>query len=154
DLQRLESGRLELRPGPTDSRRLLERAAAAAGEDPRRPISLEVGHGLPPVQADEDRIHQVLANLLSNARKYSPPGGAGVVSAGAADGAVEVAVRDQGLGIPPEVLPRLFESFYRIDSPDRRAIGGTGLGLAICRRIVEAHGGRIWAESEGLGRGS
>jgi signal transduction histidine kinase len=67
---------------------------------------------------------------------------------------VEVTVSDWGLGIPPDALPRLFEKFFRVDNSDRRAIKGTGLGLAICRRIVEAHGGRIWAESAGLGLGS
>jgi len=143
---------------------LLERAVLAAGDDPARPIELDVPADVPPVRADADRIHQVLANLLANARKYSPAGGVVRVSAahhaGGPDespGVVEIAVRDSGLGLPADARPRLFTPFYRVedpDDPDRRAIPGTGLGLAICRQIVEAHKGRIWAASDGPGRGS
>jgi CheY-like chemotaxis protein len=139
---------------PTDARRLVERAVAAAGDDPDRPIRVQIADDLPPVQSDEDRILQVLANLLSNARKYSPQGGIIEVSARVVEESVELAVRDHGLGLPPEALPRLFESFYRVEHADRRAIGGTGLGLAISKKIVEAHGGRIWAEAAGPGQGS
>jgi PAS domain S-box-containing protein len=154
DLQRMESGRQEIAPRPTPLLELLKQCAAAAGEDGARPIELEVGAGLPEVRADADRIQQVVTNLLSNARKYSPAGGSVKVSAREADGQVIVAVQDHGLGLPPEALPHLFEKFYRVDNSDRRSITGTGLGLAISRKIIEAHGGRIWAESDGLGQGS
>src|SRR5207237_3274027 len=107
-----------------------------------------------PVSADADQVLQVLANLLSNARKFSPRGGEVTLTARARPGMVEVSVRDRGLGLPPEAVPRLFEKFYRVDNSDRREIKGTGLGLAICQQIVAAHGGRIWAESDGLGHGS
>jgi len=153
DLQRLECGRQRLQLAP-DLRALIERAAAAAGEDPRRPIRLDLPEHLPPVQADADRLLRVLDNLIANARKYSPAGGEVRLSARQVGGMVEVTVADQGLGIPPEALPRVFQKFYRVDAPDRRGIKGMGLGLAICREIVEAHGGRIWAESEGPGRGT
>jgi CheY-like chemotaxis protein len=106
------------------------------------------------VRADADRIHQVVGNLLSNARKYSPAGGTVDVSAHEASGQVIVTVRDHGLGLPPDAVPHLFEKFFRVDNSDRRSITGTGLGLAISRKIVEAHGGRIWADSDGLGQGS
>jgi signal transduction histidine kinase len=76
------------------------------------------------------------------------------LSARAAESAVEVSVSDEGLGIPPETLPHLFEKFYRIDDQDRRAIPGTGLGLAICKEIIDAHHGTIWAESAGPRRGA
>jgi signal transduction histidine kinase len=84
-----------------------------------RPVVLELLEDPPLVLADADRIQQVLVNLLSNARKYSPAGGEVQVSARAVDNAVEVTVADRGLGIPPEALPRLFEKFYRIDNSDR-----------------------------------
>jgi CheY-like chemotaxis protein len=115
---------------------------------------LDLAADLRAVRADEDRVRQVMANLLSNARKYSPAGGTVRVSAREADGQVIVSVQDDGLGLPPEALPRLFEKFYRVDNTDRRSITGTGLGLAISRKIIDAHGGRIWAESDGLGHGS
>jgi signal transduction histidine kinase/CheY-like chemotaxis protein len=154
DLQRMESGRQEIVPRPTDLAALLEQCALLAGEDPARPVRIELNDGLPLVRADSDRVKQVVTNLLSNARKYSPGGGEIGVSVREAEGQVIVSVQDHGLGIPPEALPRLFEKFYRVDNSDRRSITGTGLGLAISRKIVEAHGGRIWAESAGLGQGS
>ena len=154
DLQRMESGRQEIAPRRLSLAGLLEESVQAAGPDALRPIELEVPEDLPAVRADSERIRQVMANLLSNARKYSPDGGAVEVIASVADGQVIVAVRDHGLGLPPEAVPRLFEKFYRVDNSDRRKITGTGLGLAISRKIIEAHGGRIWAESEGSSGGS
>ena len=154
DLQRLESGRQEIRPVPTALGPLLQRAVQTAGLDPARPIVVELAPELPLVPMDADRILQVLTNLLSNARKYSPAGGEVRVLAREVDGCVEVSVRDQGLGLPAEAMGQLFEKFFRVDNSDRREIAGTGLGLAICRQIVERHGGRIWADSDGLGLGS
>ena len=154
DLQRMESGRQTVVPAPTELTPLLARAAAAMGEDPERPIVVEAPDDLPTVLADPDRMLQVLANLLSNARKYSPSGGDIRLSARRILHAVEVSVEDHGLGIPADAVPKLFNKFYRVDNSDRREIGGTGLGLAICQQIVTAHGGRIRAHSEGVGRGS
>jgi signal transduction histidine kinase/CheY-like chemotaxis protein len=154
DLQRMETGRQEISPRQLDLPDLLSNTVEAAGPDEARPIELDLPDELPAVRADPDRIHQVMSNLLSNARKYSPGGGPIRVSASEDDGQVIVSVRDSGLGMPPEALPRLFEKFFRIDNSDRRSITGTGLGLAISRKIIEAHGGRIWADSEGLGHGS
>ncbi|MBI3967664.1 MAG: GAF domain-containing protein, partial [Chloroflexi bacterium] len=154
NLQRLESGVQQIEPVPTALCPLLERAVVAVGPDPARPIVVDVADDLPPVLIDPDRVYQVLANLLSNARKYSPGGGEVRLTAVPADGEVEVSVQDQGLGIPPEALPQLFRKFYRVDSSDRRSIKGTGLGLAIVKQIVEEHGGRIWVESGGPGQGS
>jgi CheY-like chemotaxis protein len=99
-------------------------------------------------------MFRVITNLLSNARKYSPVGGPIVIGAGQVEGMVEVYVQDQGLGIPAEAISQLFGKFYRVDAPDRDTIKGTGLGLAICKNIVEAHGGRIRARSDGLGTGA
>jgi CheY-like chemotaxis protein len=104
--------------------------------------------------ADTNAIHQVLLNMLANARKYSPGGGRIRVFATVFDDVVEVSVLDHGLGVPADALPKLFTKFFRVQSPDRRQISGTGLGLAISRRIVEMHGGRVGAESAGPGQGS
>jgi len=106
---------------------------------------------LPPVLADAERIQQVVTNLVHNAIKFTPPGGRVTVTAQAAGAEVIVTVQDTGVGIPAEDLPRIFERFYKADRA--RAGAGTGLGLAIARHIIQAHGGRIWAESA-KGRGS
>jgi len=95
------------------------------------------------------------SSSISNALKYSPLGGViWVVAAPRSEAEIEVCVQDQGLGIPPEWLDRLFARFQRVDLPDRASIRGTGLGLYIARQFVEVNGGRIWAESDGAGRGA
>jgi signal transduction histidine kinase len=104
------------------------------------------------VLADGRRVGQVLSNLLANAVKFTPPGGRIEAGAVARDGWVEVWVADSGVGIAPDQLVRVFERFYKVD-PSRTG-SGTGLGLAICKHLVRAHGGRIWAESTGVGRGA
>jgi len=154
DLQRMESGRQQISAKPEELAPLLQRAVAAAGDDPLCPILIEIEDWLPAVRVDADRLLQVLSNLLSNARKYSPRGGTIHLGARTADGQVTVSVQDEGLGVPAEAHSHLFQKFYRVDNSDRRQIKGTGLGLTISRKIVEAHGGRIWAESGGLGLGS
>jgi len=115
-------------------------------------LTLDVPAALPPVQADRDRLAQVVGNLLGNALRYVPKGGHISVRAVGQGGEVAVAVADDGTGVPPEDLPRLFERFWRGDRARRRTTGGSGLGLSIARSLVQAHGGRIWAESvEGHG---
>ncbi|MEO8356709.1 MAG: ATP-binding protein [Chloroflexota bacterium] len=110
---------------------------------------------LPPVLADEDRITQVLVNLVANAIQYTPEGGNVTISAARQSDKVLISVKDSGIGIPPEHLPNLFTRFYRVDkSRSRQAGGGSGIGLTIARHLVEAHGGQIWAESRGQGQGS
>ncbi|HPT33098.1 MAG TPA: ATP-binding protein [Bacillota bacterium] len=112
------------------------------------PIKVEMPEMLPVVWADKERIRQVFVNLLNNALKYTPPEGEITVSAGLEAGLIKVLVADTGVGIPPEDLPHLFERFYRVEKTRSRNYGGTGLGLSIARKIVEAHGGEIWVESE------
>ena len=110
---------------------------------------------LPPLQADEDRITQVLVNLVANAIQYTPEGGDVAISATHEANEVHISVKDKGIGIPPEHLARLFTRFYRVDkSRSRNAGGGSGIGLTIAKHLIEAHGGRIWAESMGDGQGS
>ena len=110
---------------------------------------------LPPVQADEDRITQVLVNLVANAIQYTPVGGNVSITAARQADEIQISVKDTGVGIPPEHLANLFTRFYRVDkSRSRNAGGGSGIGLTIAKHLVEAHGGRIWAESKGEGQGS
>ena len=115
-------------------------------------LSVEVEQAIPPVRGDEDRLGQVLVNLLHNAVKFSPDGGPVRVSVRRDGEQVVVSVEDHGIGIPRAAQPRVFERFYKVDRARVRG-GGTGLGLSISRHVVEAHGGRIWVSSE-EGRGS
>ena len=153
-IQRLEAGHQDLNLAPADLQALIRRAVVAAGEDVQRPIDLRETPMLPLVMVDTDAILQVVSNFISNARKYSPDGGAIGITTELMDGMVEVNVHDHGLGLPAEALPKLFGTFYRVDSGDRRLIKGTGLGLSINRRIIEAHGGKVQAHSDGPGKGS
>ena len=116
-------------------------------------LAAEIDPALPLIDADRDRIVQVLMNLVSNAIKYSPRGGHVKVAAGPVRGAVQVSVSDHGEGIPETFMPKLFQRFERYESSPTSRVIGTGLGLPIAHQIVEAHGGRIWAESK-LGEGS
>jgi histidine kinase len=113
------------------------------------------GQVLPPVQADEDRLTQMLTNLLANALVYTPAGGQVNVTARRVGSELHISVADSGIGIPVEHLPHIFDRFYRVDkSRSRGAGGGSGIGLTIVHHLVEAHGGRIWAESAGENKGS
>jgi signal transduction histidine kinase len=103
---------------------------------------------LPLVRADRDRLNQVFDNLIGNAIKFSPNGGEITVQLLDTGEMVQVTVSDTGIGIPPDQLERIFERFYQVDGSVTRKYGGAGLGLTIVKRIVEAHGGRIWADSE------
>jgi two-component system phosphate regulon sensor histidine kinase PhoR len=100
---------------------------------------------LPQIDVDSSRLQQVLVNLIHNAIKFTLPGGSIQVSAVSSDKKIVFAVKDSGIGIPPDDLNRIFERFFKADRA--RSSGGTGLGLSICKHLVEAHGGKIWAES-------
>jgi signal transduction histidine kinase len=115
-------------------------------------MSVAVAGALPSIQADKRRLSQVLANLLENALRHTRKGGSVRVEAECASGEVRFAVRDTGEGIPPQDIRKIFESFYQSSSSGQG--GRLGLGLSISREIVQSHGGRIWVESEGLGKGS
>ncbi|MFF2854434.1 cell wall metabolism sensor histidine kinase WalK [Peribacillus sp. NPDC058002] len=99
------------------------------------------------VDIDEDKITQVLYNVISNSLKYSPEGGQVTFRVRASDGFIIVSITDQGVGIPKNVIDKIFDRFYRVDKARARNLGGTGLGLAIAKEMVVAHGGKIWAES-------
>jgi two-component system phosphate regulon sensor histidine kinase PhoR len=153
DLSRIESGQVELERKLVAPERLLASAAERMRLQAERAglsLNVECPPDLPQVHADGPRIEQVLVNLIHNAVKFTPPGGDVVLLAEAGEGLVRFAVRDSGVGIPSDDVPRIFERFYRVDKS--RAGGGTGLGLSISRHLVESHGGQIWVESrEGEG---
>jgi two-component system phosphate regulon sensor histidine kinase PhoR len=150
DLSNIELGRVSLHMGPVALPEVVEstldiiRAKADAGA-----VRLEtrLPKDLPAVEADRDRLAQILINLVDNAVKYTPPGGRVAVEAVAGEGLVEVAVVDTGVGIPASDLPRVTERFYRVDKARSRELGGTGLGLAIVKHLVAAHGGTLVIES-------
>ena len=149
DLQGIESGRQAYHFERVDLREVLREGMALFTQaDAKHPLRLEVPDTLPPVQADKDRIRQVLSNFLSNAIKFSPRGGEVTVGARQQGAYVEVWVTDQGVGIPPEAIPQLFSKFFRVDNSQTRHIGGTGLGLALVKEIVEAHQGQVRVDSE------
>ena len=156
-VSRAEERQLDLRLEAARPEELVDGAvAAAAAAFAAAGVRLEraVAGRLPEVRVDRDRIAEVLANLLENALRHTPAGGVVTVSAGARGGGVELAVEDTGEGIAAEHLPHLFERFYRADRARARRDGGSGIGLAIAHALVEAHGGRLRAESEGPGRGA
>jgi two-component system phosphate regulon sensor histidine kinase PhoR len=151
DLSRIESGIAAVVVDDLDLGRLatstVDRIRLFAD---RQGVTLEVvvPGTVPAVRGDRDRIGQALLNLLHNAVKFSPTGSVVTVRVMPTESDVVVAVEDHGQGIPRSALPRIFERFYKVDRARTRGAGGTGLGLSIARHIVEAHGGRIWAESE------
>ena len=153
DVARMEAGRLALERHPHDLVRVISEATMMLEPlitEKSLTLREELPEYLPRATVDARRIVQVLENLVSNAVKHTGPGGEIHIRAAAADAEVHVAVRDTGSGIPPENLPHLFDRFWQARGARR---GGAGLGLAIAKGIVEAHGGRIWVESE-VGVGS
>ncbi len=154
DAGRIETGTLSVTPVPTDVASLVDQARntflTGGG---KHTIQIDLPSGLPWVMADRKRIVQVLNNLFSNAAKHSPQSFPIRVAAELKDFHVAISVSDKGKGVPPEMLPYLFRKYTRVGGSDR-GIEGTGLGLAICKGLVEAHGGRIRAESGGEGQGA
>jgi signal transduction histidine kinase len=149
DISRIEAGKLELRPEPFGLLELVDECLESSAPLARgKPLKLErdVPLELPPVTADRTKIKQVLLNLLSNAIKFTPHGRV-LVRVRQRPEEVHVSVSDTGVGIRPADLGRLFEPFERLEHPLARQAGGTGLGLAISKKVIEAHGGRMWAES-------
>jgi nitrogen-specific signal transduction histidine kinase/CheY-like chemotaxis protein len=153
-LQHMEHGHRQLDLAPVDVRSLFQRAALVAGEDKLRPIEIDVPGELPLVSAEADAILEVLGNFITNARRFSPDGGSIVIAARQLGDMVEVDIRDHGVGIEAEALPKLFRKFYHAESGAGRLAPGAGLGLAINHKIVESHGGKLVASSRGKGKGA
>lgn len=158
ELSRVEAGALhQLKIEPVSVSTLVEAVTSHLGRQfEEKGISLEadVATGIPRVLADQDRILQVLTNLLGNALQYTPPGGKVQVLASRNKGEVVITIADTGIGIQAEHLPHVFDRFYRTDASRARASGGSGIGLTIAQALVKAHHGRIWVESPGEGKGS
>ena len=155
DVARIATGTLPVTPEPSEIASLVDRARNTfLSSGGRHDLDLDLALDLPPVMADRQRIVQVLSNLLSNAARHSLESSVIQVTAVREDFHVAVTVADEGTGISAERLPHLFRKFSRTHEDGERETGSAGLGLAICKGIVETHGGRIWAESDGLGQGA
>lgn len=158
ELSRVEANAFLLDIHPTDLSPLVQtilKRLSPQALTKRITLRSSLPANLQQVLADEDRITQVLTNLTANALQYTPEDGTVTISAIQKDNEVHVSVKDSGIGIPPEHLQNLFTRFYRVDkSRSRNAGGGSGIGLTIAKHLVETHGGRIWVESDGDGKGS
>lgn len=159
DLSRVESGKMELLATGTHVRPLMENSLSMIRETAlknRLTTTLRIGKELERtcLRLDQVKLKQIMVNLLSNAVKFTPAGGSIEIDASLEAGALKVRVCDTGIGLNPGDRDRIFHSFHQVDSSYARLQPGTGLGLALTRRLVELHGGRIWVESEGEGRGS
>ena len=157
ELSRAESGAYKLELKSARITALVESARLRLEQQfVEKGVALEVETpvDLPSVLIDEERIGQVMLNLLGNALQYTPAGGHVLVTTSRGEGHVTVSIKDDGIGIPLEHLQHIFTRFYRVDKSRSRASGGSGIGLTIAKHIIEAHGGRIWVESQGAGLGS
>ena len=157
ELSRVEAGALELNLRPASVPQLVQAVTERLGrqfEEKGVALETDVPSDLAAVRADEDRIGQVLLNLVGNALQYTPAGGRVRLRARDEGGKVHLMVEDTGIGIAAEHLPNIFTRFYRVDKSRSRAGGGSGIGLTIAKHLVEAHGGRIQAASAGIGQGS
>ncbi|HSF82189.1 MAG TPA: ATP-binding protein [Anaerolineales bacterium] len=157
ELSRVESGAYELDRHPVPVVSLISGVfKRLEGQFTEKGVALDlaVPESLPALLVDEDRIGQVLLNLVGNALQYTPAGGQVTISAEQKNHEVQITVSDTGIGLSPEHLPYVFTRFYRVDKSRSRAGGGSGIGLTIARHLVEAHGGQIWAQSAGVGKGS
>jgi len=149
-LSQADAGELSLNLQTLSPRSLLERVAAVFAHQAVQQkirLSVDAAETLPQLRLDDARMMQVLDNLVSNAFRYTPAGGEIILSADAAGGKVRLKVADTGTGIPPQELPHIFERFHRVDKSRHSETGESGLGLAIVKALVEAQGGRVWAES-------
>lgn len=157
ELSRIEAGAYPLYIQPVDLGALAHKIASQLRhqfDDKAVQLNVYIPAALLMAEADPDRMAQVLINLIGNALQYTPAGGQVDLFVQRKDSGIQIAVADTGIGIPAEHQPHLFTRFYRVDKSRARASGGSGIGLTIARHLVEAHHGRIWAESEGVGQGS
>ena len=157
DLSRVSRGRIELRHERSDLASLVNGALEICGAAIKaggHKLTLDLPAEALPLSVDPTRIVQVICNLISNAAKYTPPGGRITVSARRQDGALEFSVRDTGIGIPQDMLQKVFDMFTQVTQSVERSQGGLGIGLTLVKRLVELHGGTVEARSAGPGRGS
>ena len=159
DMAKVEAGKMKLALSSLPMKNLLDEMSLLVADmvsKRRLDMSLEIAEDLPDIEADELKVREIIYNLLSNAVKFTPEGGKIGMRARKADSEteIEVVVWDNGVGIAPENVEKLFEGFFRVDTPYSRVTEGTGLGLPLSRKLVELHGGRLSVESGGLGKGT
>ena len=157
DLAKLEGREFEIRRAPIEIGALIAsivEGASPLAERKELELGVDIEPELPSINADADALEKVLVNLIGNALKFTGPGGRIVVGASVAVDGIEIRVQDTGIGIAPELLERVFDRFAQVDASATREHEGTGIGLSLSTELVELHGGRIWAESEGQGRGT
>jgi len=159
DISKVESGKLELQPAPVDLKNVMNNSLIMVKEKSlKHGIRLSLDTiGIPKIiMADERKLKQILYNLLANAVKFTPDGGSVncIASHSGSNGDIEVSVTDTGIGITAADLKRIFDPFEQVEGSISRRFQGTGLGLSLTKKLVELHGGRIWAESDGVGKGA
>ena len=156
DVSKMEEGSFVLERSPIDVSMLAEHArsqVAVLAENKRLTLTIDLAPDLPSIQADEDKIRRLLVNLLGNAIKFTPESGAVALRASHDGAGIHISVTDTGEGIPPESFEKIFEKFGQVENRQAGRKMSTGLGLTFCKMVAEAHGGKIWVESE-LGHGS
>jgi signal transduction histidine kinase len=157
DVTRIKTGKLVLRPEPADLSAIIARSLETTRslvEAKRHQVRLSLPSAPLSLVVDPTRIEQILVNLLTNAAKYTEPGGSIELACEVGDGEIALSVRDNGVGIAPEMLGRIFDLFAQVDDTFDRSLGGLGIGLTLSRRLARLHGGDLTVASEGLGLGS
>jgi two-component system CheB/CheR fusion protein len=157
DMAKVEAGKMKLALSTLPMKSLLNEIPMLVADmvsKKKLQMSLEIAEDVPNIEADELKVKEIIYNLLSNAVKFTPEGGKIGMRAKKADSEIEVVVWDTGVGIAPENMEKIFEGFFRVDTPYSRVTEGTGLGLPISKKLVELHGGKFSVESKGLNRGT
>ncbi|MDZ7760737.1 MAG: ATP-binding protein [Desulfovermiculus sp.] len=156
DMAKVEAGKMQLALSDVSMKNLLDEISLLVLDmvsKKKLKMSLEIAEDLPSIEADELKVKQILYNLISNAVKFTPEGGKIGLRAKRADSGVEIVVWDTGVGVAPENMEKIFEGFFRVNTPYSQVTEGTGLGLPLSRKLVELHGGKLSLESEGLNKG-
>jgi len=157
DMAKVESGKMKLTLSSLPMKSLLNEIPLLVADmvsKKKLQMLLEIAEDLPNIEGDELKVKEIIYNLLSNAIKFTPDGGKIGMRAKSVDSRVEVVVWDTGVGIAHENMEKIFEGFFRVDTPYSWVTEGTGLGLPLSRKLVELHGGKLFVESEGLDRGT
>jgi two-component system CheB/CheR fusion protein len=156
-MAKVEAGKMNLALSSLSMKSLLHEISLLVADmvsKKKLEMSLEIAEDLPNIEADELKIKEILYNLLSNAVKFTPEGGLIGMRAKKTNSEIEIVVWDTGIGIAPENMKKIFEGFFRVNTPYSRVTEGTGLGLPLSRKLVELHGGKLFVESKGIDRGT
>ena len=157
DMAKLEAGKMKLALSNLPMKSLLNELSLLVADmvtKKKLHMALEIADDLPDIEADDLKVKEIIYNLLSNAVKYTPEGGEIGMRARKVGTKIEIVVWDTGIGIAPENMEKIFEGFFRVDTPYSRVTEGTGLGLPLSKKLVELHGGKLFVESAGLNKGT